>query len=453
MSLVDLDLIRKYSVNGPRYTSYPTALKFADYSPDEFRASIQGSRRQDGPLSLYFHIPFCSTLCYYCACSKIVTRDKAKGARYLDYLFKEMSLLAPLVAGREIRQVHLGGGTPTFLSDDQLDTLMDAARRLFQFGPEVECGIEIDPRTVDVERIHRLRRAGFNRLSMGIQDFEPAVQAAVNRKQGFEETRCVIQAARDVGFDSISVDLIYGLPHQTLATIGNTLRSVIELSPDRISIYNYAHLPDRFPPQKRINVVDLPDAESRLRILKQCIDVLGMAGYRYIGMDHFAKPDDALSIAMDNGTLQRNFQGYSTHAECDMIAMGITGISQVGDSYAQNVKTLEEYEAALDAGELPIAKGLDMTEEDRVRKAVIQALVCRLELRFAEIEQAFGIDFHKHFVVELMALAGLAADGLVQVEPDRIVVTERGRLLIRNVCMVFDEYFRPASTTAYSKAI
>lgn len=456
MPLVDLALIKKYNVNGPRYTSYPTALQFADFGQADYERAIVESPRRDRPISLYFHLPFCSTLCYYCACSKIVTRNKSKGVRYLDYLNREIDLQAPYFKGRKVNQLHWGGGTPTFLSDEQILSLMDRIRANFDLvsDQEGEFGIEIDPRTVDAERIRVIRDAGFNRLSLGIQDFEPEVQRAVNRIQSFEATRDVIEAARDAGFKSISVDLIYGLPHQTLATIANTLKQVIDLSPDRISIYNYAHLPQRFAPQKRINVVDLPDADHKLRILKQCIDMLTFAGYQYIGMDHFAKPEDELAKAQREGTLHRNFQGYSTHADCDLVAMGITGISNIGNTYSQNAKTMEEYEAALDRGRLPIVKGIGIDADDLVRKAVIMALICQFTLSFETIEREFGIDFHKYFARELGSFDLMEKDGLLEIDDKGIYVTERGRLLIRNVCMAFDRHLNPdVQANSYSKAI
>ncbi|HKI75204.1 MAG TPA: oxygen-independent coproporphyrinogen III oxidase [Pseudomonadales bacterium] len=456
MPLVDLALIRKYNVNGPRYTSYPTALQFSEFTPADYTRAVTDSPRRDSPISLYFHLPFCSTLCYYCACSKIVTRDKAKGVRYLEYLNREIDLQAPNFAGRKVTQLHWGGGTPTFLSDEQITDLMDTIRDRFELvsDSEGEFSIEIDPRTVDAARIRHIREAGFNRLSLGIQDFEPDVQKAVNRIQSFEATREVIQAARDVGFKSISVDLIYGLPHQTMATIANTLKQVIELSPDRISIYNYAHLPQRFAPQKRINVVDLPDADHKLRILKQCIDMLTVSGYQYIGMDHFAKPDDELAVAQREGTLHRNFQGYSTHADCDLVAMGITGISNIGNTYSQNAKTMEDYEAALDGGRLPIVKGIQIDADDLIRKAVIMALICQFTVSFETIEREFDIDFRKYFWRELDSFAAMENDGLVEIDDKGIQVTERGRLLIRNVCMAFDRHLNPdLQANSYSRAI
>ena len=447
MSLVDIALIRKYDVKGPRYTSYPTALQFDVFSPAQYQQAIKTSTRLDRTLSLYFHLPFCSTLCYYCACSKIVTRDKTKGARYLAYLKREIELQAPLFANRLVSQLHWGGGTPTFFDDDQVQDLMDHIRQNFQLVDDAtdEFGIEVDPRTVDGQRTLRLRQAGFNRLSMGIQDFDPIVQKAVNRLQTYTATAEVIKAARADGFNSISVDLIYGLPHQTSKTIDTTLQQVIGLSPDRISIYNYAHMPTRFTPQQRIKGIDLPDPDQKLKILKQCIDTLVTAGYQYIGMDHFAKPDDELAVAQRNGTLQRNFQGYSTFADCDMVAMGVTAISHIGNHFSQNAKTLEAYEQALDQDQLPIEKGITIDNDDLIRKDIIMALICQFRLSFDSIEQAHNIVFKDYFAAELASLAGLQGDGLVTVDDQHIAVTEPGRLLIRNICMAFDRHLQSAN--------
>ncbi|MCB1645502.1 MAG: oxygen-independent coproporphyrinogen III oxidase [Pseudomonadales bacterium] len=455
-SVVDLDLIRKYNVNGPRYTSYPTALQFDDLNESAYKASIQASDRKDKDLSLYFHIPFCNTICYYCACSKIVTRDKSKATRYLAYLKREIALQAPLFAGRKVTQLHWGGGTPTFISDDEIADLMSHIRHHFSLADDTEgeFSIEIDPRTVDAERIGLLRRVGFNRLSFGVQDFNPLVQKAVNRLQSYESTCEVIEAARANGFRSVSVDLIYGLPYQDLSSISETLDKVIAISPDRISIYNYAHLPERFKSQRRIDVLDIPSADLKLNLLKLCTDKLVDAGYCFIGMDHFAKPEDELAIAQREGTLHRNFQGYSTFAECDMAAMGVTAISQVGRTYAQNVKTLEEYEAAIDAGQIPVQKGVEIDADDLIRKAVIMDLICQFRLRFNDIESAFGIDFGQYFSAELLQLETMAADGLLTLTDDEIEVSRRGRMLIRNICMVFDRYMRAMQETQrFSKAI
>lgn len=446
MSFVDLDLVRKYDVKGPRYTSYPTALQFDEFSEEDYLQAIRTSKRRDGELSLYVHIPFCRYLCYYCACSKIVTRDDAKASRYLGYLKKEIEMLAPRFQGRKVTQLHWGGGTPTFLNDEQIRSLMNHIRAHFDLAhdTEGEFGIEINPRTVDAERVKTLRSSGFNRLSFGIQDFEPRVQKAVNRMQLFEDTRAVMDAARESNFRSVSVDLIYGLPFQTRATIASTLRQVIDLSPDRISIYNYAHLPARFPPQKRISLVDLPRVEEKLLILKECIDTLTGASYRHIGMDHFARPTDELSKAQDEGKLHRNFQGYSTHADCDMVAVGLTAISQIGQTYAQNAKELPAYEALIDGGHLPTVKGVAIDREDEIRRAIIMGLICQFRLDFGDIHERFRVDVRKHFSSELAQFSSMEADRLLEISCDGIAVTDRGRMLIRNICMVFDRYLNPS---------
>ncbi len=455
MSIVDLDLIRKYDVKGPRYTSYPTALQFHDIREADYARAVEASSRKDRPLSLYVHIPFCRYLCYYCACSKIVTRDKSKASRYLGYLKREIEMHAPLYKGRTVSQIHWGGGTPTFLDDEQVRGLMDFIRQHFDLASddEGEFGIEIDPRTVDATRIQALRAAGFNRLSFGIQDFEPQVQKAVNRVQSYESTKLIVDVARAEGFRSISVDLIYGLPFQTLSTIANTIRQVVELSPDRISMYNYAHLPERFTPQKRISVIDLPKADEKLQILKQSIEMLTASGYCYIGMDHFAKPDDELARAQQAGELHRNFQGYSTFADCDMVAMGLTAISQVGDLYTQNAKDMADYERAIDEHRLPIERGVAIDEDDRIRKAIIMALICQFELDYADINRRFGVDMATVYEDEIAELLPMAEDGLLDFDDAGIRVTEQGRLLIRNICMVFDRYLGNAEPNRFSKAI
>lgn len=455
MSHVELDLIRKYDVKGPRYTSYPTALQFSELDQADYERAVTTSGRADGDISLYVHIPFCRYLCYYCACSKIVTRDHSKATRYLTYLKRELAAQGTLFKGRTVSQLHWGGGTPTFLDDEQICSLMTFIREHFTLASDEagEFGIEIDPRTVDGDRMRALRKAGFNRLSFGIQDFEPRVQKAVNREQSFESTQAIMTAARAAGFRSISVDLIYGLPFQTLATIGNTLRKVIELAPNRISIYNYAHLPARFPPQKRISLVDLPQADEKLLILKAAIDMLTGAGYRYIGMDHFAKPDDELSRAQEAGELHRNFQGYSTRADCDMVAVGLTSISQVGRLYAQNAKEMNEYEAMIDNGKLPIQKGVAIDDDDAVRREIIMALICQFRLSFADIAARFNVDVETEYSAALAKLAPMVEDGLLTIDHDGIVVSDAGRLLIRNICMAFDRYLNPADEKRYSRAI
>ena len=452
----DRHLIDRYNVSGPRYTSYPTALQFGELSSLELLRQISVSPFVDRDMSLYVHLPFCATLCYYCACNKVVTRKREPLQEYLDLLRREIDLIAPHFGNRFVSQLHWGGGTPTFLEDDEVTALMHLLRENFQFrdDSEGEFSIEIDPRTVDANRIQHLRSAGFNRLSLGIQDFNPDVQKAVNRVQSFELTRDVLSAARRSGFRSVSVDLIYGLPKQTEATFSTTLNQVVELRPNRISNYNYAHLPERFTPQKRIQASDLPAPEEKLDILGLCIEKLTAEGYVYIGMDHFALPDDELAVAQREGTLQRNFQGYSTYADCDLLALGVTGISQIGNSYSQNAKDLESYRQHLQRDQLPVERGVLIDAEDQLRKAVIKTLICEFSLDFTSIESAFNINFADHFSSELTALKRMAVDGLLTIHDGRIRVTQRGRLFIRNICMVFDRYIQAATMDKkFSKAI
>ncbi|MFC4933378.1 oxygen-independent coproporphyrinogen III oxidase [Massilia sp. GCM10023247] len=442
----DAELIKRLGKNGPRYTSYPTADRFnerfgyRDYLHAVASVRTRGAAR---PLSLYLHIPFCDTVCYYCACNKIVTKNREKAATYLGYLKREIAMQGALFAGlNEVEQLHFGGGTPTYLSDEQMDELMAHLRRNFSFAPDEagEYSIEVDPRTVSSERVHRLRRQGFNRISLGVQDFDPEVQKAVNRVQPELETRAIIAAAREAGFRSVSIDLIYGLPKQSLATMGATLDKVIDASPDRISIYHYAHLPHLFKPQRRILDADMPDSEEKLAMLALCIERLTGAGYVYIGMDHFAKPGDDLAVAQRQGRLHRNFQGYSTHADSDLVSCGVSAISAVGATYSQNAKTLDAYYEALDNNELPIVRGVALGLDDLLRRSIIQKLMCQFELSIPSIEQAFPIEFASYFAPELAVLRKLEADGLLTLDGEWLSVTMRGRMLIRNVCMVFDRY-------------
>jgi len=442
----DADLIRKLAQSGPRYTSYPTADRFsADFGYRDYLQAVAGLRTRGNarPLSLYVHIPFCDTVCYYCACNKIVTKNRDKAAVYLSYLKREIEMQGRLFSGmNQIEQLHFGGGTPTYLSDSQMEDLMAHLRRWFQFAPDAvgEYAIEIDPRTVSRERVHSLRRQGFNRISLGVQDYDPDVQQAVNRVQPEHETQAIIDAAREAGFRSVSIDLIYGLPKQDTTTMARTLAKVIAAGPDRIAVYNYAHMPHLFKPQRRILDADLPSADTRLAMLELCIATLCAAGYVYIGMDHFARPGDDLAVAQVQGRLHRNFQGYSTHAEMDLVSCGVSAISAVGTTYSQNVKTLEAYYDLIDRNELPIERGIRLNLDDAVRRTIIQTLMCQFELSTASIEQAYPIDFATYFAPELARLTQLAADGLLTLEPGWITITPRGRLLIRNVCMVFDRY-------------
>jgi oxygen-independent coproporphyrinogen-3 oxidase len=453
----DADLIRRYDKSGPRYTSYPTAVQFhAGFGEAEYRAAAAASNAGGAPLSLYFHLPFCDTVCFYCACNKIVTKNRKRTAPYLERVHREIELQARLFdRARAVDQLHWGGGTPTFLSAHEMRALMDQTRAHFNLRDDDtgEYSIEVDPREADADTMRLLRELGFNRLSLGVQDFDPQVQQAVNRIQSEAETFAVLDAARARGFRSVNLDLIYGLPHQTVASFMATLDKVIAAQPDRLSVFNYAHLPELFKTQRQINAADLPAPGEKLAILKHTIEHLTAAGYVYIGMDHFARPDDELAIAQRNGTLYRNFQGYSTHADCDLVAMGITAIGKVGDSYSQNLKTIEDYDAALDAGQLPVFRGVALDADDKLRRAVITQLICHFALDFARIEQLYGIRFGDYFATELAELKTLQADGLLDVDAQSIVVRPAGKLLIRNICMLFDKYLRAAQTQRFSKVI
>jgi oxygen-independent coproporphyrinogen III oxidase len=456
--VIDPVLIRKYDVGGPRYTSYPTADRFVEaFGELELRQWLD--KRNIGgislPLSVYVHLPFCDTLCYYCGCNKVVTRDRGRSAKYIKYLEKEVALTGPLLgADREVSQLHWGGGTPTFLSREEMAFLAGTLKKHFAWGRDCECSIEVDPRRIEPGTMAFLAGLGFNRVSFGVQDFEPAVQKAVHRIQTEAETRRAIDEARASGFRSVSVDLIYGLPKQTLDSFNRTLDRVIELGPDRIALYGYAHLPKVFLPQRRIAEADLPSAEAKLQILTLAIGRLARAGYLYIGMDHFARPEDELAIAQKQGRLQRNFQGYSTQADSDMLGFGVSAIGRIGPTYYQNRKELDGYYAALDAGRLPVARGLDLNTDDLVRRAVIQALACQFRLSIESVELAYLVDFRSYFAEEMKRLKDLERDGLVELTPEWIVVTPQGRLLVRIVCMVFDRYLRERQARAsYSKVI
>lgn len=453
----DPELIRRYDTSGPRYTSYPTAVQFHDgFGEADYRAAAARSNAIGGPLSLYVHIPFCDTVCYYCACNKVVTKDRARARPYLDDVYREMALQAELFEpGRPVDQLHWGGGTPTFLSHDEMRELMTRTGEHFALKTDDsgEYSIEIDPREADAATIRLLREIGFNRISLGVQDFDPDVQRAVNRIQSFEETREVVETARAQRFHGVSIDLIYGLPGQTRERFTRTLDRVIELDPDRLSIFNYAHLPQRFKPQRRIASEDLPSAAEKLDILGSTIEYLIGAGYVLIGMDHFAKPDDPLARAQREGTLHRNFQGYSTHAECDMVAMGASAISQVGGAFSQNVKDLLSYHDALVQGHLPIEKGVVTTEEDALRRHVIMELISHFRISIPAVESRFGIDFATHFADALAELQVMADDGLVSITPRAVIIEPRGRQLIRNICMAFDEYHGSLDGQRFSKVI
>jgi oxygen-independent coproporphyrinogen-3 oxidase len=407
------------------------------------------------PLSIYIHIHFCNTLCFYCGCNKIITKDRSRSAEYVRYLIKEMALQAKLLGKKQVvEQLHFGGGTPTFLSDTEIREVMRAIGEHFELVENGEYSIEIDPRKVSDETIELLGALGLNRISIGVQDFDEAVQRAVNRIQSEEETLRIIKTARANGFKSVSIDLIYGLPKQTLKGFAVTLDKVIAANPDRLSIYNYAHMPTIFKPQRRIHEEDLPSPQEKLDILGMMVDKLTKAGYVYIGMDHFAKPEDELAIAQRQGRLHRNFQGYSTHSDCDLIALGVTAIGKVGPTYSQNYRTLDDYYDALDRDELPIMRGLELNADDLVRRAIIQALMCHFELSKDSFNIAHLIDFDQYFSVELEELREYESEGLLTVSPNWISVTPKGRMLIKNICMVFDKYLRTRTEHAqYSKVI
>jgi len=457
--IFDAELIRRYDRSGPRYTSYPTAVQFVDtFDAARYRelAAASVAERPDRPLSLYFHIPFCDTVCFYCACNKHVTKDRGLAQPYLDRLQHEIAMQAALFPdGRVVEQLHWGGGTPTFISAAQMRELMATTRAHFTLADDAsgEYSVEVDPREAPPETIRLLREIGFNRLSMGVQDFDPAVQKAVNRLQSEEITLASLAAARACGFRSISLDLIYGLPKQSVSSFATTLDKIIDLGPDRLSVFNYAHLPELFKPQRRIHPDELPSAAVKLEILQLTTERLAAAGYVYIGMDHFARPDDELAVAQREGTLYRNFQGYSTHAECDLIGFGATSIGSVGNSYAQNRRELEAYYQAIDAGELAVFRGVELDADDLLRRAVITDLICHFRLEFAAVEARFNVDFSDYFARELAELAPMQDDGLLTLAPGRIDVTPAGRFLIRNICMVFDRYLRATATQRFSKVI
>lgn len=456
--VLDQELISRYDQSGPRYTSYPTAVQFHDgFGPQEYRAAAQASNASGRPLSLYFHIPFCDTVCFYCACNKIATKDRTRSQPYLDRVYREMEMQGELFdRSRPVEQLHWGGGTPTFISAEQMRELMKVTGEHFTLLDDDtgEYSIEIDPREVTEETIGLLREIGFNRMSLGLQDLDPNVQKAVNRIQTAEETFGALKAARREGFRSLSMDLIYGLPLQTPQSFIATLDRVIEAEPDRLSIFNYAHLPEIFKPQRRINEEELPSADQKLEILQQVGEHLADAGYVYIGMDHFARPDDELAVAQREGELYRNFQGYSTHAHCDLVALGVTSIGMVGNTYAQNMRTLDEYYARIDAGELAIFRGIELNRDDELRRAVITQLICNFALDLDSISRDWDIRCEEYFADELKRLERMSKDGLISIEGPRIQVLPAGRLLIRNICMVFDHYLGADGQTArFSKVI
>ena len=448
MTAVSSDLLRKFDGSGPRYTSYPTADRFVEAcaSGNHVRALEQrraGTAAMGLPLSLYVHIPFCESLCYFCACNKIITKNHERAQLYLRYLGREVDLYVALLGtGQAVSQLHLGGGTPTFFTDDDLRALMGMLRRSFNLAPGGEYSIEVDPRTVDPNRLAALADMGFNRLSLGVQDFDAAVQKAVHRIQETSQVFALVEAARRSRFDSVNIDLIYGLPLQTPESFERTLAQVKALRPDRVALYAYAHLPERFKPQRRIVMAELPSATARITMLSRALAVFEEAGYVYVGMDHFALPDDALAVAKRQGRLHRNFQGYSTQPDCDLIGLGVSAIGRVGPIYGQNAKTLDDYYDHLNQGRLPVVRGLALSRDDLLRRTVIMALMCQGQLQFESAELAYLIDFRAYFASELEALRALVDQGLVTVTDSDIQVTPSGWFFVRAVAMVFDRYLQ-----------
>lgn len=445
---VSSQLLRRFDVPGPRYTSYPTADRFVEaFGQDDYVLALKqrrcGSMTRALPLSLYVHIPFCQSLCYYCACNKVISRQPERAAVYLRYLAREIDLhTAHCGLGQAVSQLHLGGGSPTFLSDAGLRELMDMLKRSFSLVAGGEYAIEVDPRTVDAQRLALLAELGFNRLSFGVQDFDPGVQQAIHRVQSTDAVVAQVQAARALGFDSVNLDLIYGLPRQTPQTFERTLAQVVQLRPDRIALYGYAHLPARFKPQRRIAASQLPAPADKLAMLALALAVLPAAGYVYVGMDHFALPADALAVAKRQGRLQRNFQGYSTQPDCDLIGLGLSAIGRLGASYSQNAKTLVEYYDLIDQGRLPVVRGLAMTRDDLLRRAVIMAIMCQGALPIEPLEQAWLIDFRSYFAAELEQLETLARQGLLCIDSEGLRVSATGWFFVRAIAMVFDRYLQ-----------
>ncbi len=456
-SKIDFDLIKKYDKPGPRYTSYPTAPQFSDnFSYHEFLAEIERTNtNSEKDLSLYFHLPFCDTLCYFCGCNMIVSNNRKRISTYVQYIVKELDLLkSKLNPNRKISQLHWGGGTPTHLNPDEIEFLGEAIRSRFQFRKDAEISCEIDPRGMTKAHVEALQKVGFNRVSMGVQDFNPQVQKAVNRIQSEEITRQVIDWARELNFESINLDLMYGLPFQNYNSFSSTLDKIVEINPNRVAVFNYAHVPWMKKHMELIKKEDLPTPEEKFDLLKLSIEKLTSAGYVFIGMDHFAKPDDELAIALKNKQLYRNFQGYSTRSGTDLHALGITGISQFGNVYSQNVKTEKEYFETIDKGEIPIAKGYKMDEDDILRKDVIMRIMCDFELDFAKIEEKYNINFENYFAWGIKNLTELINDNLVEIFDKKLIIKEKGRLLVRNVAMNFDAFIEKQLDKAkYSRTI
>jgi len=453
MNYFDINLINKYNASGPRYTSYPTANNFKEITSAEYHKKAVLSNKSERPISIYCHIPFCASVCYYCGCQKVVTKDQTKSSVYIDALVKEIEMQSKIFSNnRAIKQMHFGGGTPTFLSGEQILFLCNKLQEFFCFTEDGEYSIEVDPRRIDEDLIESLSIARFNRISVGIQDFDLKVQKAINREQSFNETKKVIDFSRKNGFSSVSIDLIYGLPKQSRESFKGTLDKVKELLPDRISLFNYAHLPQLFMPQRRISVDDLPSPSEKIEIFQYSLEYLTSLGYRYIGMDHFALPNDPLSIAQSEGSLYRNFQGYSTHSECDIIGLGMSSIGQIDGSFFQNEKTLSGYYEYINSEQIPIIKGKIINQDDKIRRDVIMQLICNFELHFLTIEKRYSIKFLNYFSSILEKLNEMEDDGLLEFTNKSIKVLDKGKFLIRNICMTFDSYLE-SNQTNFSKTI
>ncbi|MCA3222624.1 MAG: oxygen-independent coproporphyrinogen III oxidase [Burkholderiales bacterium] len=456
VAVPDPALLRRFDVPGPRYTSYPTADRFVEAFDAQVLGNWLGKRAEaTAPLSLYVHLPFCATVCYYCACNKVITKDHGRSSEYLAALRKEADLIASRLTGsRQIEQLHFGGGTPTFLSNDELRELMALLTERFPMAPKGEYSIEVDPRSTPPDKVAVLGELGFNRISVGVQDFDPQVQKAVNRIQSFEMTQATIEAARKADFKSVNLDLIYGLPKQSRATFARTLDKVLVLSPERVALYHYAHLPERFKPQRRIDAADLPSPQEKMGIMLDAIGRLTEAGYQYIGMDHFAKGADDLARAQQQGRLHRNFQGYSTRPDCDLIGLGVSAISKIGPTYSQNVRELDEYYDRLKQDQLPTARGVLLDMDDLVRRSVIMSLMCHFEVSKEAIEQAHLVKFDEYFRRELAELKPFEEEGLVENTREWISVLPRGKLLVRAIAMGFDRYLKnDERVRKYSKIV
>lgn len=456
---VSVELLDKYNQPGPRYTSYPTAPEWDDaFGAPQLREVFReaNAKPQPAPISLYFHIPFCQSLCLYCGCNVVISKNHEVASQYLERLKREIDWVSAEVdRSRNVEQLHWGGGTPTYLSPRQIENLFGYINARFSLSPTAEISIEIDPRVTTQEHCRAMRTAGFNRISMGIQDFDPLVQKTINRVQTYEDTKRLFDYCRDLGFESINIDLIYGLPHQSAESFGDTVDKIIGMNPDRIAVFSYAHVP-WMKKQQGSFARFLPERIEKFRIFTHAIHKLTACGYRYIGLDHFARPDDEISRAQDNRTLHRNFQGYTTKAGCDLYAMGISSISGLEDAYAQNFRDLPHYYEAIDSGRWPTMRGIRVSREDKLRRAVINRILCHTVVVKSEIERDFGIDFDEHFSAELAQLRDLERDGLVRLDSECIEVAPLGRIFIRNVAMAFDDYLdKPdfARTQVFSRTL